>query len=415
MGIDIRAIAAEELYDLVRVTFTAFGEEATEERLADVGISAEPDRGLGAVEGGRFVASAAAYSFDMTVPGGATLPVAAVSWVGVLPTHRRRGLLTAMMRFQLDDVVARGEAIAVLTASEARIYGRFGYGPASRLAKVRVDTSGELDTAAEPACGGRLRMIDGADQTDVAKPVYDRVRRQRVGELSRPDGYWTVLALDRERDRDGWSHRFCVAHEDSTGTVDGYAFYRVKDNWDLNRPGGAVKLLDVCAEDPEVEAALLAFAAGVDLTVSVETWVRPVDDWWPLRLTDMRRYRVELIHEQLWVRLLDVEAALTARTYQHSGEVVLGVDDPFRPATSGRYRLVVRDDGVGSCERVGSLHDGDADAFVGIDGLGALYLGDWRPSQLALGGRLRPSSDDALDRLDHVFAARQSPFCTAEF
>ena len=415
MGIEIRAVAADEMRDLVRVVLTAFGKEATEERLADEEVWAEPDRCLGAVDEGRFVASAAAYSFDLTLPGGATAPVAAVSWVGVLPTHRRQGLLTGMMRFQLEDVVARGESMAVLTASEARIYGRFGYGPATRLAKVRVDTRGGLDTIAEQAAGGRLRMIDAADQTEVARPVYDRVRHQRVGEVSRPDSSWAYAALDRESDREGWSHRFCVAHEDSAGAVDGYAFYRVKDEWDLNRPGGGVKLLDVCADDPEVESALLAFAADVDLTVSVETWARPLDDWWPLRLTDLRRYRVELIHEHLWVRILDVEAALSARTYEHSGEVVLGVDDPFRSATSGRYRLVVKDDGVGSCERIGSLHDGDADAFVGIDGLGALYLGDWRPSQLELGGRLRPSSDDALDRLDRVFASRRSPFCTTEF
>jgi predicted acetyltransferase len=412
----VRAIDAGELDELLRVTFTAFGEEASEGELAHERSWAEVDRMLGAEVDGRFVGCAGAYSFPLVVPGGADVPVAGVSFVGVLPTHRRQGVLTAMMRTQLDDVVARGEPVATLTASEAPIYGRFGYGSATRLAKVAIDTAGGLAMAAPVEAGGRLRMVDGGDaQIAACQPVFERVRRRRVGEVGRPDAWWTAMAVDREKARHGASPRYCVVHEATDGRVDGYARYRVKPDWDENRPRGEVRLEDLAAEAPEAEAALLGFLADVDLTTRVTTWSRPVDDWWPHRLADHRRYRVTLVHEHLWVRVLDVPGALAARSWAGPGEVVLGVDDPFRPATSGRYRLAVDAEGAAEVERVGSLHDGDADAFAGIDALGMLYLGDVTPTALARAGRLLPRSAHALATLDRLFATTEAPYTTLAF
>lgn len=412
MGVHVRGIEESEVDDLARVTFTAFGEAPSADELSDERDWAEVDRLLAAEEDGRIVGAAGAYTFDMTVPGGTTVPVAGVTWVGVLPTHRRRGVLNALMRRQLDDVVDRGEPIAVLTASEASIYGRYGYGLATRLAKVRLDSSGGLPLLVEPACGGRLRLATAEEAERDAKRLLREVLPQRTGELTRPERWWPVFQRDRESSRDGASARFWVLHEDESGAVDGFAHYRVKDRWGETDavPRNEVQLGEVVAPDPEVEAALLRYLCDLDLTASVMTWSRPVDDPFRLRVVDDRRYRVELHHDHLYVRLLDVATALSARAYESSDAVVLGVDDGFRPATSGRFRLA-----DGKAERIGDLHDGDADAFCAVDALGCLYLGDVTAGQLAAAGRLRPASPDALARVDRVFRTGRAPFCTMRF
>lgn len=417
MGVHVRGIDESEVDDLARVTFTAFGEQPTDDALADERDWAEVDRLLAAEEDGRLVGAAGAYTFDMTVPGGGSVPVAGVTWVGVLPTHRRRGVLNALMRHQLDDVVERGEPIAVLTASEASIYGRYGYGLATRLAKVRLDTTGGLPLVAEPSCGGRFRLASPEEAEPDAKRLVHDVLPQRVGELTRPERWWPVFQRDRESSRDGASSRFWVLHESASGAVDGFAHYRVKERWgDVDAvPRNEVHAGEVVALDPEVEAALLLYLCELDLTASVHTWSRPVDDPFRLRVADDRRYRVELHHDHLYLRLLDVTTALAARRYDAAGSIVLGVDDGFRPATSGRYRLEVDADGAASCERVGDLHDGDADAFCNVDVLGGLYLGDVTARQLAAAGRLRASSPDALSRVDRMLRTARAPFCTMHF
>jgi predicted acetyltransferase len=395
----------------------AFGGSLTDEEHQDQRDWLEVDRLLAAEEDGRFVGAAGAFSFAMTVPGGASVPVAGVTWVGVLPTHRRRGVLTSMMRRQLDDVVERGEPIAVLTASEASIYGRFGYGLATRLAKVRIDTAAPLALLAEPGCGGRFRMATAAEAEPDAKRLLAEVVSQRVGELTRSERWWSVFQRDREPGREGASARFWVLHESAAGAVDGVAHYRVKRHWgeDDVVARNEVQLGDVWTTDPEVEAALLVFLSEIDLTTSVTTWARPVDDAFRLRLRDDRRYRVELHHDMLHVRVLDVPAALTARAYETRDAAVLGIDDPFRPATSGRYGLDAGGDGGSTCERIGDLHDGDADAFLTVDALGALYLGDATAGQLAQAGRVLTSSAEALHRIDRLFRTPRAPVCTMHF
>jgi predicted acetyltransferase len=413
VGIEIRGITAEELEPLVTSLFWAFGGQPTPEELEDELTVAEPERLIGAVDGGHFVGTAGAYTFDLTLPGGAQIPVAGVTMVGVLPTHRRQGALQSMMAYQLDDVAARGEPVAVLTASEAGIYGRFGYGVATRIAKVSVDTTRGLPTVVEPAAGGSLRLVQPGEHSAVAAPVYDAVRRQRVGELSRPEAWWTMLERDREKWREDASARFCVVHHADDGTVDGYCWYRVKES----HTGDAVqrsevKIWDLAATSAEVEAALLQYLADIDLTRSITTWIRPVDDPWPYRLADRRRYRVELVHDHLYVRVLDVPAALAARTYEASGTLVLEVDDPFRPSSAGTYRLDVADDGTATCEPAPSA---TPDLQLSADALGSLYLGDVAPSVLADAGRVRPAGPGSLAVADRVFPTARLPFCTSEF
>jgi predicted acetyltransferase len=413
MGIDVRPAAPEDAEALLRTLFWAFGSHPSDDELHDDLSWIERDRLLGAHDGDRWVASAGAYSFELTVPGGAQVPVAGVTWVGVLPTHRRQGILRRMMEVQLDDVAARGEAVAVLTASEASIYGRFGYGLAARLAKVSVDTTGGLPMAAEPSAPGSLRLVaDVEEQTALSQAVYDRVRRRRVGELSRPPAWWTMVAADRDDWRDGASARFCVVHE-VDGEVDGFCWYRIKERWDEGRPRGEVVVVELAADDAEVEAAVLAYLAEIDLTTSVSVLGRPVDDPWALRLADSRRHRVHRVHDHLYVRILDVPAALVARRYEGAGALVLDVTDAFRPHGSGRYRLAVAEDGTATCEPVGDAVE--PDVALDVSALGSLHLGDVAPSVLAAAGRLRPSSAAALRTADRIFPTATKPFCRTDF
>ena len=416
MTVHVRAVDDSEVAAVGDTLENAFGSSLSAEERQDELDWIEPDRVLAAEEDGRFVGSAAAYTFRMTVPGAASVPVAGVTWVGVLPTHRRRGVLTSMMRRQLDDVVERGEPIAVLTASEASIYGRFGYGRATRLAKVRIDTAAPLALVAEPSVGGRFRLVGSEEAEPHARRLLAEVLSLRVGELTRPDRWWPVFQRDRETSREGASARFWVLHESADGHVDGVAHYRVKRHWgdDDAVARNEVQLEDVWAPDPEVEGALLVFLSEIDLTTSITTWGRPVDDPFRLRLVDDRRYRVELLHDVLYVRVLDVPAALTARTYEAEGTAVLGIDDPFRPAGSGRYRLDV-DGAKGACERIGDLHDGDVDVYLTVDALGALYLGDVTVGQLADAGRVRSPSPEAVARVDRLFRTPRAPHCTMRF
>lgn len=420
MAVELRGITDDEREAFLRAVFLVFGIQPTEEQLADEQLILETDRSIAGFDDGQVVCSASACSFSMTVPGGATLPVAAVTSVGVHPTHRRQGLLRSMMARQLDDVVARGEVLAVLTASEAGIYGRFGYGLAARLQRVAIDTSGGLPLWVEPAVGGRLRLVpDPAEHRGAAADVYDRVRRTRVGEMDRTDRQWTYVERDPEAGRGGASARFCVVHEADDGAVDGCCWYRVKrGSSDDGVARWEVVVLDLVGDTAEVEAALLVYLAGIDLTTSITGVSRPVDDPWPLRLADSRRYRVQLVKDHLYLRVLDVPAALAARTYEGAGTLVLDVDDPFRPGGGGRFRLVAADDGTATCERLADVSGGPADdPLVRLDAaaLGSLYLGDVAPSTLADAGRLVPSGPDALRLADRILTSARSPFCTADF
>ena len=420
MGIEVRGVVEDEYDALLRVCFHAFGGHPSEEEQADERLVAEIDRLLAAEEDGELVGSAGAFTFDLTVPGGSQVPVAGVTMVGVLPTHRRRGVLHAMMATQLDDVVERGEPIAVLTASEASIYGRFGYGVATRLAKVTLDTTEGLPLLAEPAAGGRLRLVTDTEQhSAVSAPVYDAVRRTRVGELSRADQWWAKLQLDREDWRHGFSARFCLVHEADDGTVDGYCWYRVKDGWgdDDAIARGTVRIWDMAAADAEVEAAFLQYLASIDLTTSIMTWCRPVDDPWAYRVADGRRHRVHVVHDHLYVRLLDVPTALAARAYEAPGVLTLDVEDPFRPSAGGRFRLEVGDDGKAGCERLGDVGGAGAAADLRLDtsALGSMYLGDVSASVLVAAGRIVPSSAEALAVADRILPTARRPFCTHEF
>jgi predicted acetyltransferase len=405
----LRPITTEEFAALHRVLFTAFGEDATPESVEYERIGFEPERSIAAIEDGEFGGSAGAYSFELTLPGGERVPAAGVTWVGVLPTHRRTGLLRSMMVRQLDDIAGRGEPVAVLTASEGSIYGRFGYGAATFYASVDLPTQG-TEFLRPPAAPGRIRLVPADAAAKVLPPLLDATRAIRPGMLSRSEAFWEGYLQDPQWRRDGASARWYAVHEGAAGP-DGYVAYRVKGAGE-KRGGSTVEATHLHAPDPEVEAALCRYLLDIDLAAKVSFRWRPTDDPLRWRLANQDRYQVRRLGDWLWVRLVDVETALAARRYTTAGILVLEVTDPFRPDRNGTYRLEGGPDGA-VCQRV-AAPVGGVDVTLQVDALGSAYLGGVSFATLAAAGRVQGDPAAQL-RADAMFTWTPPPYCDQPF
>ena len=410
MAYEIASIGEDELGDLHRVVSTAFGEPATDEKIEDERLTVEYDRMIGVRDNGQFIAGAGAYSFELTLPGLTHMPVAGVTWVGCLPSHRRQGVLTSMMRHQLDDIASRGESVAILTASEAVIYGRFGYGLATQAAWAKVPTSRSA-FAHVPEAGGRMRYVWGDERAKVLPPVYDAWRRARNGAIDRHEGKWKHFLLDREWHREGASSAYTVVHENDAGVADGYVWYRVRSG--KAEGANTTVVTELIATDPAVEAALWRFVLDLDLAASLDANEQPLDSVLPWLLADHRAYRIVHVNDFLWARIVDTRGALAARRYASEGSLVLEVVDDFRPdgAAAGRFRLDAAPSGT-QCIAVDSTVD--ADLTMPASSLGSLYLGGVKCSALAAAGRVSGSAE-AVARADTLFATTPLPYCNTGF
>jgi predicted acetyltransferase len=405
----IRPVDEGEFPELVRVMSAAFGSVPTAEEVADDRLVGELDRSLAVFEDGQITAVAGAYTFELTAPGPVQVPAAGVTWVGVLPTHRRRGLLTRLMARQLADVAERGEPVAILTASEATIYRRFGYGLASWAVNAEV-TKHRSAFLRPPAAGGRMRLVAAEEAAKVVPAVYDAWRRRRVGAINRSDRYWELVHKDRERWRDGASARFYAVHESDAGVADGYVSYRVKEDWDANGNRSQVRTFGFFAVDHEVEAALWRFVLDLDLTSTLKAYYQPADDDVRLRLADQRAYRVAEVGDWLWACLVDVAGALAARRYGAEGSLVVEVVDGFRPEAGGRFRLDAGPDGA-ECARTSA----EPDLVLEAPDLGAAWLGGTRFSALRRAGLVEERTPGAVARADALFATDPLPYCNTGF
>lgn len=410
MDLELRPIEDDEFTDYSQTIESAFGGHPTDEDLSFHRKGFEQDRSLAVFDGGSIVGCAGAFSFDLTLPGGTTTPVAGVTAVGIRPTHRRLGLLTALMDRQLDDVAARGEALAVLTASETVIYGRFGYGQANTNTAWDLRTEGTLFRQS-PGAEGRIRMLDKDEAAKVVPAVYEQARFRHPGALSRTDGWWDRWLADRKEWRHGGSARFYVVHESAAGEPDGYLAYRIKEgDWHHGLADNVLQIAALDTVDAEAEAALFKYALDVDLVTKVTAWSRPVDEPLRWRLADPRRLSVTDESDHLWARLIDVPAALAARRYGAEGRLVVEIGDVFRPDNAGRYLVEGGPDGA-TCIRT----DADPDLAMGVDDLGALYLGGVQATVLARAGRVVEVTSGALRRADAFFLSSPAPWCSTQF
>ncbi|WP_329395284.1 GNAT family N-acetyltransferase [Streptomyces melanogenes] len=400
---EIRSTTDQDLDVFVDTLLAAFGlfPDTPAEGGGQWWSALEMDRGLFAMTGdGRPVGTASAYSFELTLPGEILAPAAGVTAVGVMPSHRRQGVLSAMMRHQLTELRARGEFLSVLLASEALIYRRFGYGPATYTHRLTVPRhkAAFAPPRARGEAGsdtGSVEVLRRADCGEILEEVYDRYRRAQPGALSRPHRWWALGAGQPPISR---APRYIAVHRDADGVPDGYASYAIGDRRTLT-------VDETIAADDAVFTALARFVLGHDLVNEVVFKHVPPEH--PLRwqLTDFRAGEVSNDTDGLWVRLLDVPRALTARGWFTDGELVLDVDDPFL-GEHGRYLLTVRD---GKAECVPT--DREPDLSLDVSDLGSIYLGGTAPSRLVRAGHIRAHRPGAAILADALFRAERAPHC----
>ena len=408
-----RLIEPDELpavIDLLSLGFGA-GPVSPPDHTAHVNAVVEVDRTFVVEDGSRFVATAAAHSLHVALPGGAA-PMAGVTEVVVSPTHRRRGLLTALLEAVHDQAGERGEPLAGLTASEGGIYRRFGYGVAARYHSVRVDTarSAEIppvDGGGDQG-GGRMRFVDEDEASTILPAVWDRHWRRTPGEIDRTPGFWVEEALDSEHAREGASARYIVAHDDATGRPDGFVIYRIAQDWGAGGTNHEARLVLLAAASDAVEAALLRFVLDIDL-VGTLTWEAPVDAPLRWRLADPRAVTVTAERDLLWLRPLDVAACLAARSYATDGEVTLEVEDDRRGA-GGTCHLAAGPSGV-EC----APSDRRPDLAIAVADLGSLLSGGatWRTLHRA--GRISEHVPGAVSRADALFRPDRAAYCATDF
>jgi len=404
MATDVRVLRQDEWDEWYDNLIRAFGgvPESAEERALWRELT-ETDRSIGAWDGEVCVGTAGAFSFRLTVPGGAAVPAAGVTMVSVAATHRRRGVLTSMMRRQLDDVRSWGEPLAVLTASEPVIYGRFGYGPATYAMNVDIDTTRVRLSVPPGTDDVRLRYVSPAEVLGACEAVYAQLVARRPGMVARIPGWEMLCLLDPESERGGASPLQCVLAE-RDGEVVGFARFRIRRVWEPAGPDSVVLAQDVYGLDPAAHAALWRFLFDIDLTTKVSAYGRPVDEPWHHMVSDVRRCSL-LVRDSLHVRLVDVGAALEARTYQMPVDVVLEVEDAFCPWNEGRWRLTGDPKGA-SCERTADA----ADLALSVRELGSAYLGGVPLASLAAAGRVRELRQGALTEASLAFGSTVAPW-----
>jgi predicted acetyltransferase len=406
MDLDIRPVEDDQLADFRRATTVAFGSLTGDPD--EWGNGLEAGRTLAVFDGDAIVGTAGALSFELTVPGGALVPTAGVTMVGVHPTHRRRGLLVRMMQRQLADVAARGEPLAVLTASEAGIYSRFGYGLATFSSFWTLPTEG-TEFARPGEVEGRFRLLEPKDALAVVPAVYDAARKRHVGEVTRHDDYWAYAFGERSQGR-GPRPAFTVVHESNDGQVDGFARYRIREDWSGGIAAHTLEVLDLYARDDEVEASLWQFIVDVDLVAYVKGVGRPLDDPIRFRLADPRRVRINEVTDHLWVRVVDPGGALAARRYRVEDRLVIELADPFLPANEGRWVVEGGPDGADARRT-----DDAPDLALSAPELGALYLGGVSAATLARSGAVAEITAGAIARADRFLGVTPLPWCRTDF
>lgn len=406
----VRPDEMDEALDLLAVGF-GLGPICPPHVRAAVEAVTEPDRLFVVEDEGRLVATGCALSMRVALPGGGSVPMAGVSEVVVAPTHRRRGILTAVLAQLHADAAAHGEPVAGLTASEGGIYRRFGYGVAARFQQVAVDAhrSGEIEPVGWDVTGPpSVRIVVGAEAEKVLPEVWDRHWRRVPGELHRTPGWWAEQALDPEQDREGASARFIALHHDRGGQPDGYVIYRIVQHFGMDGTNHEARIVDLAAPDDVVEAELLRFVLDVDLVGTV-TWLAPVDLPLRWRLQDPRALTVTAERDHTWLRVLDVPACLAARSYAAAGDLTLHVVDDRGPA-GGTFRLVTGPDGA-AC----TPSDADPDLVVAVADLGTALAGGASWTTLARAGRVQVRTADTIDVADGLFRTARAAYSATAF
>jgi predicted acetyltransferase len=394
MTIALRRATADDLPEIARVDERAFGFTYEDTDVDDIRLVFDPERFVLACDGPEVVGVAGSFGFDVTPPGGAPIPAEGVTWVSVSVTHRRRGILRTMIGELHRGYAAAGIPVALLTASEGDLYGRFGYGVATADRQVEITRDRAVLRPGTPDPGG----VRHAETDEVAKLVPDIHRRwaaQQPGAISRSDAWWRFALLDRPHQRRGGSARFHLLHPD------GYAAYRMKS--------GSCHVVDFFAATADAHVALWRILLALDLVTTITTDALPADDPLPWMLTDARPVRTTSVGDYLWARVLDTPSVLAARRYAVEVDAVLHVHDPDGFA-GGRFRLRGGPDGA-ECAPT----DTAADLHIDVPALSALAFGGPRAHTLARAGRITAADPGLLRRVDAACVADREPYAGTRF
>jgi predicted acetyltransferase len=402
----IRPGTADDFDPVMQLGALAFHSSADAEQEALERAIYEPERALVVQDGDDVVGHALALSREVTVPG-AVVAAAHVTGVYVRTTHRRRRLLSRMMHRQLREVRDGGsEPVAVLWASEGRIYPRFGYGLATEQLSLEVDSRETLLRAdwqrPAPEHRGRLRWVSPSGARKELAALYERLRPERPGWSSRDERHWAGLLAETRLNRGEATELRAVLHETADGPT-GYALWRVRRDWNAAGPQSEVIVVEAAAADPYAYAALWELLLGIDLTRRVRYRFAALDEPLLHLVPELGRLTARL-DGSLWLRIVDLPEALTARRYAAPVDAVLEVDDPLLPENAGRWRLV----GDGSSANCTPSAE-PADLACGIAELGAVYLGGPSLSALAAAGRVRELRPGALRRASAAFGWHRAP------
>jgi predicted acetyltransferase len=404
VDITLRPISDDELDDMVRAAALAFGFEYSEEFTHAERLVFEPDRATGAFEGNHLVGTSATATFQVTVPG-AEVPAAGLTTVSVIPTHRRRGVLTALMEHHLEDASRHGEPLSILWASEAAIYGRYGYGMATASCRFTIDRAHSLFAQPHQPTG-RTRVVDQEEALRSFPEIYGREQASHPGMIRWTPAWWRYFLTHPMHHKDGAPTY--VLHE-TGGVLDGYLDYKFKRSWDEGVPTGTVEVDDLIANSPGAYADLWRYCLNLDLASQVTGWhLRPDEPLLHL-LAEPRRLRLTM-GDGLWVRLVDVSSALAARRYAASERLTIAVRDAFSPKNEGVYELEGGPDGA-ECRPASE----EPQLTLGVADLGAAYLGGTRFRTLERAGRVVEETPGAIARADAMFAWDPPPWSPHTF
>ncbi|MGW5053568.1 GNAT family N-acetyltransferase [Actinokineospora sp. NPDC004072] len=400
----MRELAEQDFADYADLVISAFlSADSAADAEVRMRVILGDSRRVGVFDGDRLVGAAAVGPREITLPGAVMVPFEAVTFVAVAADQRRRGVLTTLIRSQLQQIHdAGGPAIAALWASEAGIYQRFGFGQASE--QVLYAIRGKAPFRKDIDLGGdRVRELGAADALPAIRALYDEYAPQRAGSLSRADWVWQDWLHDPVDQRRGWSARRWAVHPR------GYLIYRVKPAYADNVPSSTLMVEELVALTPQANAALLRYAIDMDLVTEV-TYTGSMDDPLPMMLADSRT-AVGKVQDALYIRLVDADRALAQRRYSAAVDVVIEVADDLCPWNAGRVRLAVDSAGVPTVTRT----DDPADLVATSTELGAVYLGGTRLTRLVDAGRVVERTPGAAAALSVALSAEREPRCLEVF
>ncbi|MEU6153692.1 GNAT family N-acetyltransferase [Actinosynnema sp. NPDC047251] len=402
MALTFRTLRSDELRTFQRMVDQSFLSDTKDDRLERWRGMFEPDRHHAVFDGDELIGGGGIQTRHMTVPGNGPQPCAAVTSVGVKPGHRRRGVLTRVMTGQLHGLFEdQREAFAALWASEAAIYPRFGYGLAAEFTRLDVPRGAAFRPGVE-VDGTRIREVSAEEALPLVKEIYERLRPTRTGWLSRTDAHWEHHLADQEDDREGLTAFRYAVHPQ------GYAVYRVKSDWRERGPRNELHVRTLAAENDQAYAALYRYLLDLDHVGEVKYFTASDDPI--VHLLDDARLALRARTDSLWVRLVEVDRALSLRRYLSDVDVVLDVTDAFCPWNQARWRFTVKG-GEASVRRV----DDAPDVALDVQALGAAFLGGTRLTTLARGQRVRELTPGTLNGLSHAFLGDHEPHCPEVF